>query len=49
MIRKPKAGTLTDEQEERNKAHNGKRAVSERGNALLKSTFKVLRNVSMRP
>jgi hypothetical protein len=33
----------------RNKAHNGKRAVGERGNSLLKTTFKALRNVSLCP
>lgn len=32
-----------------NKAHNGIRAVGERGNALLKMTFKALRNISLNP
>jgi hypothetical protein len=31
------------------KAHNGLRAIGERGNALLKMTFKALRNVSLDP
>ena len=32
-----------------NQAHNGLRAIGERGNALLKTTFKALRNVSPNP
>lgn len=32
-----------------NKAHNSVRAIGERGNALLKMTFKALRNVSLCP
>jgi integrase len=32
-----------------NKARNGVRAVGERGNALLKMTFRALRNVSLNP
>ena len=35
--------------EDHNKAHNGKRAIGERGNSLLKTTFKALRNVSLCP
>jgi hypothetical protein len=44
-----KGGRLTDGQKTHNKAHNGKRAVGERGNSLLKMTFKALRNVSLCP
>lgn len=47
--KKPKGGQLTDEQKTRNKAHNGKRAIGERGNSLLKTTFKTLRNISLCP
>jgi hypothetical protein len=32
-----------------NKVHNGIRAIGERGNSLLKMTFKALRNVSLCP
>jgi hypothetical protein len=32
-----------------NKAHNSARAIGERGNSLLKMTFKALRNVSLDP
>ncbi|MFD0743023.1 transposase family protein [Phytohabitans flavus] len=31
------------------KVHNGIRAIGERGNSLLKTTFKALRNVSLCP
>ncbi|MGH3716978.1 MAG: HARBI1 family protein, partial [Micromonosporaceae bacterium] len=48
-IKKPAGGELTDEQKAHNKAHNGKRAVGERGNSLLKMTFKALRRVSLCP
>jgi hypothetical protein len=48
-FKKPKGGELTEEQKDHNKTHNGKRAVGERGNALLKTTFKALRNVSLCP
>jgi len=48
-IKKPKNNELTDEQKTHNKAHNGKRAIGERGNSLLKTTFKALRNVSLCP
>jgi hypothetical protein len=48
-FKKPQGGQLTDEQKAHNKAHNGKRAVGERGNSLLKMTFKALRNVSLCP
>src|SRR5215207_6646413 len=48
-FKKPKGGRLTDEQKAHNRAHNGKRAIGERGNSLLKMTFKALRNVSVDP
>ncbi len=48
-IKKPAGGQLTDDQKAHNKTHNGKRAVGERGNSLLKTTFKALRNVSLCP
>jgi hypothetical protein len=44
-FKKPKGGELTDVQ----KTFNGVRAIGERGNSLLKSTFKALRNVSLCP
>jgi hypothetical protein len=44
-FKKPKGGELTDDQ----KTHNGKRALGERGNSLLKTTFKALRNISLCP
>lgn len=47
--KKPKGGELTDVQKQLNKIHNGLRAVGERGNALLKTTFKALRRVSVCP
>lgn len=48
-FKKPKGGQLTADQRSHNKTHNGKRAVGERGNSLLKITFKALRNVSLCP
>lgn len=45
----PKNGQLTDTQQMFNKAHNAVRAIGERGNALLKMTFKALRNISLNP
>lgn len=48
-FKKPQGGELTEEQKTHNKAHNGKRAVGERGNSLLKTTFKALRNISLCP
>jgi hypothetical protein len=48
-VKKPKGGQLSEQQKAHNKAHNGKRAVGERGNSLLKTTFKALRNVSLCP
>jgi DDE superfamily endonuclease len=46
---KPKDSILDAVQQQFNKAHNGIRAIAERGNALLKMTFKALRNVSLDP
>jgi hypothetical protein len=48
-FKKPKNGELSDIQKTFNKAHNGIRAIGERGNSLLKTTFKALRNVSLCP
>ena len=48
-FKKPQGGELTDDQKTHNKVHNGKRAIGERGNSLLKTTFKALRNVSLCP
>ncbi|GIG49893.1 transposase [Dactylosporangium siamense] len=48
-FKKPKDGRLTLHQQQLNHAHNAVRAIAERGNALLKSTFKALRNVSLCP
>ncbi|PFG46912.1 DDE superfamily endonuclease [Amycolatopsis sulphurea] len=48
-FKKPKGGELTKEQKTHNKAHNGKRAIGERGNSLLKTTFKALLNISLCP
>ncbi len=48
-FKKPKHGELSDIQKTFNKAHNGVRAIGERGNSLLKTTFKALHNVSLCP
>ena len=48
-FKKPKDGELTDTRQMFNKAHNGLRAIGERGNSLLKTAFKALRNVSVCP
>lgn len=48
-FKKPKNANLTTEQQQFNKAHNGIRAIGERANALLKMTFRALRNVSVDP
>lgn len=45
----PANGTLTDTQQQFNRAHNRLRAVGEPGNSLLKTTFKALRNISVCP
>lgn len=48
-FKKPKGGRLTLVQQQLNAAHNRLRAIGERGNSLLKMTFKALRNVSLDP
>jgi hypothetical protein len=48
-FKKPHGGELTEKQKDHNKAHNAKRAIGERGNSLLKTTFKALRNISLCP
>jgi hypothetical protein len=48
-FRRPKDSALTGVQQQFNTAHNGIRAIGERGNALLKMTFKALRNISLDP
>ncbi len=48
-FKKPAGGELSDLHKTYNKIHNGIRAVGERGNSLLKTTFKALRNVSLCP
>lgn len=45
----PKNGQLTDIQQQFNHAHNRLRAIGERGNSILKTTFKALRNVTVCP
>ena len=47
--RSPRNGACTDVQQQFNRAHNAVRAIGERGNSLLKTTFKALRNVSLCP
>ncbi|MDG4796987.1 transposase family protein [Micromonospora sp. WMMD1082] len=48
-FKKPRNEACTDVQQQFNKAHNAVRAIGERGNSLLKTTFKALRNVSLCP
>jgi hypothetical protein len=48
-VKKPVGGQLSDEQMTANKAHTSKRAIGERGNSLLKTTFTALRRVSLCP
>lgn len=48
-FKKPKGGKLSTTQQQFNKAHNRLRAIGERGNALLKMTFRALRNLSLDP
>ncbi|MGH3663269.1 MAG: transposase family protein [Micromonosporaceae bacterium] len=48
-FKKPAGGKFTDTQKTYNKVHNGMRAIGERANSLLKTTFKALRNVSLCP
>ncbi len=48
-FKKPKGGELTAEQKLHNRIHYALRAVGERANALLKVTFRLLRNVTIDP
>jgi len=48
-FKKPQDGELSTIQKTFNKAHNGVRAIGERGNSVLKTTFKAPRNVSLCP
>ena len=48
-FKKPKNRSCTLVQQQFNRAHNAVRAIGERGNSLLKTTFKALRNVSLCP
>jgi hypothetical protein len=48
-FKKPKDNALNPLQQQFKKAHNRIRAIGERGNVLLKTTFKALRNVSLDP
>lgn len=45
----PTQGRLTTVQQMFNTAHKGVRAIGERGHALLKMTFRALRNISLDP
>ncbi len=48
-FKKPRNNKLGGVQQQFNRAHNRLRAVGERGNSLLKTTFKALRNISLCP
>jgi hypothetical protein len=48
-FKRPKNGGLLLVQQQFNKAHNSLRALGERGNSLLKVSFRVLRNISLNP
>ena len=47
--KRPADTELSDIHKTYNKIHNGVRAIGERGNSLLKMTFKAVRNVSLCP
>lgn len=47
--KKPKSGTLTDEQKAHNRIHNALRTVGERANAPLKGTFRLLHTITIFP
>ncbi|ETA00994.1 transposase, IS4 family [Frankia sp. CcI6] len=47
--KRAKGGGLTLDQQNHNRTHNPLRAVGERANALLKVTFRALRNVTLDP
>jgi hypothetical protein len=48
-FKKPKNRACALIEQQFNRAHNAVRAIGERGNSLLKTTFKALRNVSLCP
>ncbi|GIF09840.1 hypothetical protein Asi03nite_73780 [Actinoplanes siamensis] len=48
-FKKPKNRRLALVQQQLNKAHSSLRAIGERGNSLLKMTFRALRNISLNP
>jgi len=48
-FKKPKGAGLTDDQKAHNRIHNALHAVGERANALLKVTFRLLRNITIDP
>lgn len=48
-FKKPKDGALATLQQQFTKANNDLRAIGDRDNVLLKTTFKTLRNVSLDP
>jgi DDE superfamily endonuclease len=48
-FKKPKNRPCTAIEQQFNRAHNAVRAIGERGNSLLKTTFEALRNVSLCP
>lgn len=48
-IKKPQGGKLTEDQKAHNHDHSRKRGPGERGNSLLKMTFKALRKGSVNP
>jgi DDE superfamily endonuclease len=48
-FKKPRNRACTTIEQQFNRAHNAVRAIGERGNSLLKTTFKALRNVSLCP
>ncbi|ONH26403.1 hypothetical protein BL253_24780 [Pseudofrankia asymbiotica] len=47
--KRAQGGGLTLDQQNHNRMHNPLRAVGERANALLKVTFRALRNVTLDP
>ena len=48
-VKKPTGAALTIDQRAHNALHAGLRAIGERANSLLKTTFKALRHVSLSP
>ena len=48
-FKRPKNGGLLLVQQQFNKAHNSLRAIGERGNSLLKMSFRALRNIGLNP